>query len=71
MTNAILQLVSDFPGLPANAYLRMQCADDGQVFRNNRHPLTAAVLRSVELLCMHGRGRYCLVGDGSQQWHGS
>ncbi len=71
MTNTVLQLVSEFPGLPANAYLRMQCADNGKAFRINCHPLTAAVLRRVELLCVHGRGRYCLVGDGSQQWHGS
>ena len=29
ITNTVLQLVSDFPGLPADTYLGMQCADKG------------------------------------------
>ena len=71
MTNTVLQTVSDSLGRPANAYLIMQCAVNGKAFQINCNRLAAAVLRRVELLCVHGSSRYCLVGDGSQQWHGS
>ena len=44
-TNSVLQLVSDFPGLPADTYLGMQCADEGNAFRISCNRLTAAVIQ--------------------------